>query len=119
MVRGADIVKWTRKVLTLNKKFHPRSDVNRLYVSRMEIGRRLPGCKMCVKAKENSLGWYVKHYIKPLITAVRISNTVPSEDSTKPKEFKQHNEERVYNWKGKKMYGQYVRQIEEKDKSNT
>ena len=58
---------------------------------------------MCVKAEENSLGWYVKHHIEPLIVAVRISNTVPSENSTQPKEFKQQdNEEKLNNWRGKK-----------------
>ena len=64
---GAGTVKWTkselneidrktRKVMTLNKELHPRSYVDRLYVSGMEGGRRLIGCKMCVKAEENSLG---------------------------------------------------------------
>ena len=64
---GAGTVKWTkselneidrkiRKVMTLNKELHTRSYVDRLYVSRMEGGRRLIGCKMCVKAEENSLG---------------------------------------------------------------
>ena len=49
-----EIVKWTKneldeidrktkKVLTLNKEFHPRSDVDRLCVSRMEGGRGLIG----------------------------------------------------------------------------
>ena len=84
------IVKWTkseldeidrktRKVMTMNKELHPRSDVDRLCVSRMEGGRGLIGCKMCVKAEENSLEWYVKHGIEPLIVTVRISNTVLSE----------------------------------------
>ena len=63
---GACIVKWTkskldeidrktRNVLTLNKEIRPRNDVDRLYLSRMEGGRGLIGCKMCVKAEENSL----------------------------------------------------------------
>ena len=63
----AGIVKWTkgeldeidrktRNVMTLNKELHPRSYVDRLYVSRMERERRLRGCKMCVNAEENSLG---------------------------------------------------------------
>ena len=117
MRHGAGIVKWTknkldeidrktRKFLTLNEKLLPRSDVDRLYVSRMEGGRRLIGCKMCVKAEENSLGWYVKHHIEPLIVAVRISNTVPSENSTQPREFKQQdNEKRLNNWRMKKCMG--------------
>ena len=128
---GAGIVKWTkskldeidrktRNVLTLNKELHPRNDVDRLHLSRMEGGRGLIGYKMCVKAEENSLGWYVKHHIEPLIVAVRISNTVPSENSKQPNKFKQHdNEERLNNWRGKAMYGKCVRQIEDKDKSNT
>ena len=35
--------------------------------------------------EENNLRWYDKHYIELLIVAVRISNTVPSENSTQPK----------------------------------
>ena len=81
-----------------------------LYVSRMEEGRGLIGCQMCVKAEENSLGWYVKHHIEPLIVAVRINNRVPSENARQPKEFKQQgNAEVLNNWRGKAMYGQYVR----------
>ena len=73
-----------------------------------------------MKAEENSLEWCVKRHIEPFIVAFRISNTVPSENSAKPKEFKQQdNEERLNNWRGKAMYGQYVRKIEDKDKSNT
>ena len=66
MRHGAGIVKWTkseldkigrktRKVMTLNKKLHPRSYVDWLYVSRMEGERGLIGCKMCVKAEKYSL----------------------------------------------------------------
>ena len=81
--------------MTMNKKLHPRGE-------------------------KNSLGWFVKHHIEPFIVAVRIRNTVPSENSTQQKEFKQQDsEERLNNWRGKGMYGQYVRQTENKDKSNT
>ena len=52
-----------------------------------------------------------------MIVAVRISNTAPSEISTQPNEFKQQdNEETLNNWRGRTML--YVRQIEDKDKSN-
>ena len=131
MIYGAGIVKWTkskldeidrktRKVITMNKEIHHRSDVDRLYVSRMERRRGLIGCKMCVKAEENSLGWYVRNHIELLIAAVRISNTGPSENSTQPKEFKQQdNEQRLNNSRGKAMYGKYVRHIEDKGKTNT
>ena len=105
--------------MTFNKELHPKRDVDRLYVSKMEGGRELIGCKMCVKAEESSLGWYVKHHIEPLIVAVRIRNTARSENSTQPKEFMQQDHEgRLNNWRVKAMCGQYVRQIEDKDKSN-
>ena len=77
-----EIDRKTKKVMTMNKELHSRSDVDRLYVFRMEGGRGLIGRKVCVKLEENSLGWYVKHHIEPLIVAVRISNTVPSENCT-------------------------------------
>ena len=59
---GAGFVKWTkldeldRKVMAMNKELHPRSDVDRLYVSRHEGGSGLIGCKMRLKSEENSLG---------------------------------------------------------------
>ena len=68
--------------MTMNKELHSRSDIDRLYVFRMEGGRGLIGCKMRLKAKENSLRWYVKHHTEALIVAVRISNTVPSKNFT-------------------------------------
>ena len=79
---------------------------------------------VCVTAEENSLGWYVKNHIQPLIVAVRIRNNnhkqLLSKTSTQPKEFnKLNNEERIKNWKMKAMHGQYVRKIEDKYKSNT
>ena len=39
----------------MNKELHPRTDVDRLYVSRMEGGKELIRCKMCVKAEETAL----------------------------------------------------------------
>ena len=45
------------------------------------------------QSRKNSLGWYIKHHIEPVIVAVRMSNTVPSENSKQPKEYrKQYNE---------------------------
>ena len=80
----------------------------------MYLGWKKEECKMCVKAEENSLGWHANHH------TIRISHTVSSENSTQLKEFKQQdNEEILHNLRGKAMHGQYVRQIEDKDKDNT
>lgn len=41
----------TKKALTMNKELRPRSGLDKFHVSRMEGGRGLIGCKMCVKAE--------------------------------------------------------------------
>lgn len=79
-----DISRKTRKVI-MYMELYPRSDVDRLYISRR--GRRgLIECN-CMKVEEGSFAWYVKHHIKPLIVAVRNCNTLPGENLTQPKEF--------------------------------
>ena len=53
---GAGILNWrvnevdkmdrkTRKILTINKEFHPKSDIDRLYVPRKKGGRGMISCK--------------------------------------------------------------------------
>ena len=110
----------TRKIMTMNKEFHPKSDVDRLYVMRSKGGRGLIGCKSCVVTEENSLGWYVRNHDEPLLIAVKDSNTIPlCQESMKPNEFKKlKQEERINTWKDKAMHGQYRREMEGKDKAN-
>ena len=49
----------TRKVMTMNKELHPRSNTARIHVPRKRGGRGLISCEDCVRGEENSLGWYV------------------------------------------------------------
>ena len=63
---GAGILNWrknvldemdrkTRKIMTINKEFHPKSDIDRLYVPRRKGGRGLLSCKSCIMTEENTL----------------------------------------------------------------
>ena len=54
----------TRKVLTMNGAFHPKSDVD---VSRVNGDRGLKSCEGCVRSEENSLGWCVKYSLEVLL----------------------------------------------------
>ena len=105
----------------MNKEFHPKSDVNRLYVKRSSGSRGLIGCKSCIITEENSLGWYLMNHIEPLIIAVRESNTLPGCDKAmKLREFKKlKQKERISMWKDKKMHGQYLREVNDNDHNST
>ena len=128
---GAGILKWnknepqemdrkTRKSITINKELHPRSDVAWLYVSRKNGGRVLIGCEDIVKSEENGLGWHVKNNIELLLVPVRKSRTITHEETVDPKEFNKTKEEQRKNeWTSKKMHGQFARDMEDNDKSNT
>ena len=42
--------------MTINKEVHLKSDIDKLYVSKMEEGRAMVGCKMCMKTEESRFG---------------------------------------------------------------
>ena len=66
----------TRKVLTIYGAFHRRSDVDRLYVSRVNGGQGLISCEGCVRSEENSLGWYTKNSLEVLLQGVRATSLI-------------------------------------------
>ena len=96
---GAGIIRWkkeelktldtmTRKVLTINGDFHPKSDVDRLYVSRVNGGQGLISCEGFVRSEDNSLGWYVKNSLEVLLQGVRATSVIRSDEKVSKDEFK-------------------------------
>jgi len=80
-VAELDEMDWnTRKIMTINTEFHPKSNVDRLYVTGSKGGRGLICCRSCVSTKENSLGWYLVNHSEPLLIAVRESIILPGCD---------------------------------------
>ena len=110
---GAGIIRWTkeelkildrktRKVLTMNGAFHPKSDVDRLYVSRVNGGRGPISCEGCVRSEENSLGWYVKNSLEVLLQGLRATCVIRSEQTVSKDKFKTSwNNEKLNSWKEK------------------
>lgn len=47
----------TQKLLIMHKELHPKSNVDRFYVSRKKGGRGLKSCESTIKSEENNLGW--------------------------------------------------------------
>ena len=100
---------------------HPKSDVHRLYIKRKEGGRGLKSVECCVRDEENSLGFYVANSEENLIKGVYAAETINTEDTVSSGEFKKKiGQERNQNWTEKKMYGQFVREMQENvDKNKT
>lgn len=104
----------TRKVLTMNGAFHPKSDVDRLYLSRVSGGRGLISCEGCVRGEVNSLGWYVKSSEEGLLQGVRATSVIRSEGTVGKEELKTSwNNEKLNSWKDKRLHGEFVREIPE------
>ena len=97
---GAGILKWntdelksldrrTRKFMTMHGALHPKSDIDRVYLSREMGGRGLISCEGCIRMEENNLGWYVRNSVEPLIEDVKAAETIEYNDTVNKKEFKQ------------------------------
>ena len=65
--------------MTMYSAFNPKSDIHRLYLQREKFGRGLISCEGCISAEENSLGWYVKNSVEPLLQQVAKTNVIETE----------------------------------------
>ena len=115
---GAGVFEWrfdklkeldrkTQRLLAMHKGLHPKSDVDRLYVSRKEGGRGLVGCESTIGSEENILGWNLKNSNENLLQGViHVKILKFKRESVSKKNFKKSlNEKKVENCKRKQMYG--------------
>ena len=117
---GAGTVKWnkeelqeidrkSRKIMTMNKELHPRSDVARICVPRKKGERGVISFESCVRREVNSL----RNSEEALLRKVGDSNVVDISEAVDPKEYKVNEVKEMENeWKQKRMHGQCVREKE-------
>ena len=99
----------TRKLMTMHKALHPKSNVDRLYVPRKEGGRGLISVADVTKTAILGLQKYIQESEEKLISAARKLEQV----SESAKEFKSRRaKECRQNWIDKAMHGQFIRQTE-------
>ena len=55
----------------MHKGLHPKSDVDRLYLSRKEEGRGLMNWESTIRSEENNLGCYLKNSNENLLQGVK------------------------------------------------
>ena len=89
----------TRKLMTRHKALHPKDDVDRLYESRKEGGRRLASTEDCVDASIQWLEDYTENHGRRLNTATR-NNT----DNTRTNGTEIT---RKQNWEEKQLYERF------------
>ena len=117
---GAGLINWTvnelqqldrktRKKLTMYGAFHPKSNVNRLYLARQEGGRGLIGVEDTVRREENSLCWYIMNNDYEIMRSVEKEGILKNNEIKDPNVWKrQINEQHKSGWVGKALHGQTV-----------
>ena len=93
----------TRKLITMHKTLHPRDDVDRLYVSRKEGGRRLASIEDNVDASIRRLEDYIEKHEGGLITAIKndTNNTMDNQMTITRKQ----------KWEGKQLSKPFKRLV--------
>ena len=65
--------------MTMHRGLHPKSDTGRVYFSREMGVRGLISCEGCIRMKKkqkNSLRWYVRNSVEPLIECLKVAETI-------------------------------------------
>ena len=75
--------------MTMHGALHPKTDVDRAYLSRENGVRGLIICEGCIRMEENNLGWYARNLVEILIEVVKAAETMEYNDTVNRKEFKQ------------------------------
>ena len=69
-----------------------------------------------MKSEGNGLGWYVKNNLEQFLVAVKTSRIITNEETVDPKNLKKtKDEQRKNEWTAKRMYGQFVTDMENKE----
>ena len=99
----------TRKLMTMHKALHPKSNVERLYLPRKEGGRGLISIEDATRTAILGLQKYIQESEEKLISAAR----KPEHVLESAKEFKSRRaKECRQNWTDKALHGQFLRQTE-------
>ena len=100
-----------RKLMTMHKALHPKSNVDRLYISRNEGDRGLLSVEDTIETSKIGLERYVQESKEQLLSAAKRSDMEVKETV---KQYKDRRaKERKENWKEKVLHGQFIRQTEE------
>ena len=102
----------TRKLMTMHKALHPKSDVDRLYISRRDGGRGLVSVEDAIETAIRGLENYAHESEERLLCGARSPDA--NREKLPVKEFKREKaKEREESWRTKTLHGQFLRQTED------
>ena len=100
----------TRKLITMHRGLHPKSNTNRIYIPRKEGGRGLLSIEDTVDLAKLGLKSYVRNSCERLLEAAR---QIEDRQGESVIEFKNRKKiERQQEWKDKTLHGQFLRQTD-------
>ena len=106
----------SRKTMTMYGGLHPKSNVDILYVKRMERGRGLKSVERCIREEEKSLEFYVANSKENLIRGVSATETINTRETISSVKFKKQKAKKLNEkWSEKRIPGQFIRETTEKD----
>ena len=101
-----------RKLLNMHRCLHPRSSVDRSYISRAQGGRGLLSAKDCVELERSSLFDYATNNNERLLKAATEELQLRAKIERNNKDEREN--ERQAAWKEKGLHGQFLRETEGK-----
>ena len=105
----------TRKQLTIYGEFHPKSNVNRLYMKRKLGGRGLISVRDCVEGEVRNLHQYIANSEEELLKFVANSMQLdPTSIEEKSNFQKRLADQKMNEMKSMKLHGQFENQTEQK-----
>ena len=108
----------TRKVLNMYQALHPRSNVDRLYLSRSEGGKGLLSQEECVIAENRSLGQYLKMNEDEWLRSAWEEGLIKEDEDPQVYKEKTSNS-RMEDWQNKPMHAQFLRQTKDLSSNDT
>ena len=103
----------TEKIMTMKIMYHPQSDTDRLYISRMEGGRELLSTVDCAETEEQFFSLYLDQSEEKLLGFCKSERILPQYKRSVSTAIKQEKEERHKQWKEKQLHGKFKRETEE------
>ena len=104
----------TRKLLTIYGAFHPKSNINRLYLKRKLGGRGLISVKECIESEVRNMRHYIANSEEELLQFVANSMQIdPASVEEKNNFQKRLINEKIDSLKGMKLHGQFENQTAE------